>query len=80
MNEILKKLNIDKIGHCGTLDPFAEGVLILCTGNKTKSINSFMIQKKEYVAEIIFGSETDTLDLTGKIVKTDKIPFRNIHI
>ena len=79
--DVVKKIRCQikpaKVGHAGTLDPFAEGVLILCTGNKTKSIKSFMIQKKEYVAEIVFGSETDTLDLTGKIVKTDKISMPN---
>ena len=66
-----------KVGHAGTLDPFAEGVLMLCTGEKTKSIESFMDQEKEYVAEIILGSETDTLDITGKVVKTAKIPKHN---
>ena len=66
-----------KVGHAGTLDPFAEGVLMLCTGEKTKSIESFMDQEKEYVAEIILGSETDTLDITGKVVKTSQIPKIN---
>ena len=66
-----------KVGHAGTLDPFAEGVLMLCTGEKTKSIESFMDQEKEYVAEIILGSETDTLDITGEVVKTAHIPKLN---
>ena len=66
-----------KVGHAGTLDPFAEGVLMLCTGEKTKSIESFMDQEKEYVAEIMLGSETDTLDITGKVVKTSQIPKIN---
>ena len=58
-----------KIGHCGTLDPFAEGIVIYCTGNKTKNIDSLMDYKKEYIATIKFGAETDTLDLTGGIIK-----------
>ena len=66
-----------KVGHAGTLDPFAEGVLMLCTGEKTKSIESFMDQEKEYNAEIMLGSETDTLDITGIVVKTSQIPKIN---
>ena len=66
-----------KVGHAGSLDPFAEGVLMLCTGKKTKSIESFMDQEKEYVSEIFLGSETDTLDITGKVVSTAKIPKIN---
>ena len=62
------------MGHAGTLDPFAEGVLMICTGDKTKSVESFMNQEKEYIARIKLGYETDTLDPTGKIVKKEKIP------
>ena len=63
-----------KIGHCGTLDPFAEGVIVICTGTKTKKIESIMGLKKEYVATIALGLETDSLDLTGKVIKTSKVP------
>ena len=66
-----------KVGHAGSLDPFAEGVLMRCTGEKTKSIEAFMDQEKEYVAEINLGSETDTLDITVKVVKTAQIPKLN---
>ena len=69
---VKRKLNVDKIGHCGTLDPFAEGILILCTGSKTKEIDSFMNYEKEYIATIFLGEETDTLDLTGKSVFKSK--------
>ena len=69
---VKKKLNISKVGHCGTLDPFAEGVLILCTGKKTKEIDFFMNYEKEYIATISLGEETDTLDITGDIVKSKK--------
>ena len=61
------------MGHAGTLDPFAEGVLMLCTGKKTKLIESFMNKEKEYIAKIILGYETDTLDLTGKIISSNTI-------
>ncbi len=69
-----------KIGHCGTLDPFAEGILILCTGNKTKDVKSFMDFSKTYEAEIYLGAETDTLDSTGKIIKesNNTIDFSNL--
>jgi tRNA pseudouridine55 synthase len=63
-----------KVGHAGTLDPFAEGVLMLCTGTYTKKVESFMDKEKEYIAEIKLGIETDTLDLTGKNIKTADIP------
>ena len=62
-----------KVGHAGTLDPFAEGLLLACTGKKTKSINKLMDLKKEYVCRIKLGSETDTLDKTGEIIKEAKI-------
>jgi len=77
VKRIRSQIKPAKVGHAGTLDPFAEGVLMLCTGEKTKSIESFMDQEKEYVAEIILGRETDTLDLTGKVVKTAQIPKIN---
>ena len=63
-----------KVGHAGTLDPFAEGVLMLCTGKYTKIVESFMDKEKEYIAEIQLGIETETLDPTGKIVKTAEVP------
>ena len=65
-----------KIGHCGTLDPFAEGLLLVCTGKKTKEIDQLVNTKKEYIAKIYFGSETDTLDSTGSIIKENN--FKNI--
>ena len=65
-----------KIGHCGTLDPFAEGLLLVCTGKKTKEINQLVNTKKEYIAKIYFGSETDTLDSTGSIIRENN--FKNI--
>jgi len=52
-----------KIGHAGTLDPLATGLLILCTGTKTKSIEQFMGLDKEYVAKIAFGATTPSYDL-----------------
>ena len=72
LRAVKKELNLNKVGHCGTLDPFAEGVLVLCTGKKTKEIDYFMNYEKEYIATISLGDETDTLDITGDIVKSKK--------
>ena len=63
-----------KVGHAGTLDPFAEGVLVLCCGTKTKEVPNIMAMKKEYLATIKLGVETDTLDSTGEIYKSSSIP------
>lgn len=52
-----------KVGHAGTLDPLATGLLIVCTGKATKTISSFQILKKEYVATIEFGKTTPSYDL-----------------
>ena len=66
----IKSLNIsNKVGHCGTLDPFAEGVVVICTGSETSNSSYYMEKKKKYLAKIIFGKETDTLDLTGQVIK-----------
>ena len=58
-----------KVGHCGTLDPFAEGIVIICTGDYTKNTLNYMNFDKTYIAEISIGNETDTLDNTGKVIK-----------
>ena len=56
-------LKIKKIGHAGTLDPLATGLLILCTGKFTKKINEFMAQEKEYTGTVVLGATTPTYDL-----------------
>lgn len=64
-----------KIGHAGTLDPFATGLLIIAIGRQaTKNINLFMNTSKEYVATAKLGELTDTLDCTGTIMQTQEIP------
>ena len=66
-----------KVGHAGTLDPFAEGILVLCFGENTKTVPDIMAMQKEYRARIRLGVETDTLDKTGEVFKTSKIPSLN---
>lgn len=56
-------IRIKKIGHAGTLDPLATGLLIICTGKFTKRINEFMAQEKEYTGSITLGATTPTYDL-----------------
>lgn len=64
---------IKKVGHAGTLDPFASGVLLICLGRATKQIQRFMQMPKEYRAELELGTATDTLDVTGKISETQPV-------
>jgi len=63
VRKIRNLLKIKKIGHAGTLDPLATGLLILCTGKFTKKINEYMAQEKEYTGTIILGATTSTYDL-----------------
>ena len=64
-NKLCRKLGIKKlkVGHAGTLDPLATGVMIVCTGKKTKLIESFQYQTKEYIATIRLGETTPSFDL-----------------
>ncbi|MCF0135749.1 MAG: tRNA pseudouridine(55) synthase TruB [Lachnospiraceae bacterium] len=63
-------LHADKIGHTGTLDPEATGVLPVCIGKATKAAEIITGTDKEYRAQLRFGAETDTQDATGKVLKT----------
>ncbi|MGB2457791.1 MAG: tRNA pseudouridine(55) synthase TruB [Flavobacteriales bacterium] len=63
----LKKI---KVGHAGTLDPLADGLLIVCTGKFTKRINEFQAQEKEYTAEFTLGATTPSFDLETEVNET----------
>lgn len=67
---VRRSLKIKKVGHAGTLDPFATGVLLVCTGRATKRVPELMGFDKEYEAVIRLGVTTDTMDLTGKVSGT----------
>lgn len=67
-----------KIGHAGTLDPFATGLLPIAIGEATKLISLFMNVTKAYVFKMRFGEKRDTGDVTGKIIETDDISQKNI--
>jgi tRNA pseudouridine55 synthase len=59
-----------KVGHAGTLDPLADGLLIVCTGKFTKRINEFQAQEKEYTAEFTLGATTPSFDLETEVNET----------
>lgn len=61
------KIKKIKVGHAGTLDPLATGLLIICTGKKTKEINTFQAQTKEYIGTITLGGTTPSYDLETEI-------------
>jgi tRNA pseudouridine55 synthase len=64
--KIRNNIKIKKVGHAGTLDPLATGLLIVCTGKFTKRINEYMGQEKEYLATFTLGATTPTYDLESK--------------
>ena len=65
-----------KIGHTGTLDPDAEGVLPVCVGNATKLCGLLTEKEKTYQAVLLLGQETDTQDASGKILRTAEVKVR----
>jgi tRNA pseudouridine55 synthase len=73
VNNICTTLQMSKLGHTGTLDPMATGVLVLCLGKATKIASVLTELDKEYIAEVTLGIETDTLDITGEIIKKEKV-------
>lgn len=75
--KIKKTLNLKKVGHMGTLDPLATGVLPICVGKATRLFDYFLKKRKTYIAQFKFGEETDSLDLEGEVVKTsNNIPTK----
>ncbi|HBV00847.1 MAG TPA: hypothetical protein DEF00_00435 [Candidatus Taylorbacteria bacterium] len=64
-----RKLGVRKMGHAGTLDPMATGLMIIGVGEGTKKLQDFLKLDKTYKAEILLGVSTDTGDITGKILK-----------
>lgn len=72
VNIVSKKNNTKKVGHTGTLDPIATGVLVLPIGNALKVAELLTAEKKEYMAKVILGYETDMLDVTGTETKRNK--------
>lgn len=73
VNKVSKMLGTKKIGHTGTLDPMATGVLVLCIGNATKMVEILTSTGKEYEAEMILGIKTDTYDITGNVLEENLV-------
>ncbi len=80
VNILRKATSIKKIGHTGTLDPMATGVLVVLIGRATRIGRFLELEPKEYLAEAVFGIVTDTQDITGKVLKKDngKIALENL--
>lgn len=73
---------VSKVGHAGTLDPLATGLLIICTGKFTKKINEYMGMEKEYTGSFTLGATTDTYDLESKPVNfntLEGLPITSIY-
>ena len=71
---IKKALKTNKVGHTGTLDSFASGLLVVCAGSLTRLAGRITAFDKTYQAVIKFGEETDTLEHTGKVIRTAELP------
>lgn len=82
--DVINKLNhifsMKKIGHTGTLDPLATGVMVCLFGKYTKLVDLITGYDKEYIAEIKLGIKTDTLDITGNVIETKKVKITNEDI
>src|SRR5919202_5590194 len=74
---VRRKLEIRKVGHCGTLDPIATGLLLLTIGRGTKVQDLLMSEDKEYVGTLTLGVTTDSQDADGEIVETKPVPEFN---
>ena len=68
VKKVRNALKIKKVGHAGTLDPLATGLLIVCAGKMTKQIETFMGQEKEYTGTFVLGATTESFDLEKPIV------------
>ena len=79
VNEISHLFGIKRVGHTGTLDPLAEGVLIIAIGKATKIVELLTAEDKEYIAGVKLGIKTDTYDIEGKVIERKQVPS-NINL
>ena len=80
VNIVARELGTRKVGHTGTLDPMASGVLVLCVGNALKLCDMLINHDKEYIAGITLGIETDTLDMEGSVLSTENVDIEKEKI
>lgn len=69
VKKVRNALRIKKVGHAGTLDPLATGLLIVCAGKKTKSIDTYQAQEKEYTGTFVLGKTTESFDLEKEVIE-----------
>lgn len=74
VSRVKRHFALKKVGHCGTLDPFATGLMLVCTGKATKVSRYLLGGDKKYEATLRLGIATDTLDLEGKILAEKEVP------
>ena len=75
VNYVRRIMHTKKVGHCGTLDPLATGVLVIGINKATKAMQFLMSEEKEYRATLKLGSATDTYDSEGKVLETKPTIF-----
>lgn len=73
INKVRKIFKTKKVGHLGTLDPLASGVLVVCINDATKLVQFLENDSKEYIAEVLVGTSTDTFDCTGNIINDEEV-------
>lgn len=69
VNKVRRVFQTKKVGHCGTLDPDATGVLVLCVGKATKALQFLTSEEKQYIATLTLGTSTDTYDASGEVIE-----------
>lgn len=77
VNIVAKTLNTKKVGHTGTLDPMASGVLVVCVGKALKLCEILTDHDKDYIAGVTLGIETDTLDMEGNVLSTESVDIES---
>lgn len=75
VNKMRYRLKTKKVGHAGTLDPLATGLLIICSGKMTKRIDEFQAQEKEYTGQFVLGQSTPSFDLETPVSEAQDISF-----
>ncbi|MBI5415238.1 MAG: tRNA pseudouridine(55) synthase, partial [Candidatus Omnitrophica bacterium] len=76
VKEVRRKFRMQQVGHAGTLDPLATGVLVVLLGKSTKLFNKFVDMDKAYRATLVLGTSTDSADIQGKVL--EKRPYEHI--
>lgn len=71
LRDLKRALGVSRVGHCGTLDPMATGLLVVCLGEATKLASYLTADDKRYVGEVTFGASTNTYDAEGEVVRED---------